>query len=114
MGAKEEFEKSLAKIGERIAEATTLTVTTTLGSYKVDAGTIKPIDGETLDLVARTVIRIDGDVTNQLPKNPAGDGTLVSKELFDYHQQAVRLGMDTRTAFMEGVAELLRAILPGK
>jgi len=64
---------------------------------------------EDVKLVARTVIRLDGDSTSVLPTKPGLDGALaVDMALYEMRQQNVQVAINYRAAILERLPGILR------
>ena len=98
---KEALKNAADKIAQYVEDAATMTVETRY--VAVGAGS------DESKLLARTIVKLDGDSETILPMKPGPDGTLVVDTVVnEMHQENVQTAIDYRTEMLERLLGLLK------
>jgi hypothetical protein len=98
---KEALKNAADKIAQYVDDAATMTVETRY--VTVGAGS------DESKLLARTIVKLDGDSETILPMKPGPDGTLVVDTVVnEMHQENVQTAIDYRTEMLERLLGLLK------
>jgi len=98
---KEALKNAADKIAQYVDDAATMTVETRY--VAVGAGS------DESKLLARTIVKLDGDSETILPMKPGPDGTLVVDTVVnEMHQENVQTAIDYRTEMLERLLGLLK------
>jgi hypothetical protein len=97
---KEALKSAADKIAKYIDDAASMTVET---KYVEIGGS-----SDTPKLLARTIVKLDGDSETILPMKPGPDGSLVVDTVVnEMHQENVQTAIDYRTEILERLLGLL-------
>jgi hypothetical protein len=108
---KQALDKWGTSFKDALNDASKLTVRTFRGKVKATFDANKKEwtverDANTV-MLAMTEISLDGDVDLFIPMDDNGK---VDTTLFEYHQKAVKDGIDARAAVIKGIADVLTSI----
>lgn len=98
---KEALKSAADKIAKYVEDAATMTVETRY--VEVGAGT------DNSKMLARTIVKLDGDSETILPMKPGPDGLLVVDTVVnEMHQENVQTAIDYRTEMLERLLGVLK------
>jgi len=98
---KEALKSAADKIAKYVDDAATMTVETRY----VELGS----GSDESKLLARTIVKLDGDSETILPMKPGPDGSLVvDTAVNEMHQENVQTAIDYRTEILERLLSILK------
>ena len=105
MATSPELKEALKSAADKIAKYVENVATMTVETRCVVVGS----GSDESKMVARTIVKLDGDSETILPMKPGPDGALMVDTLVnEMHQENVQTAIDYRTEMMERLLTLLK------
>jgi hypothetical protein len=100
---KEALKSAADKIAKYVEDAASMTVETRY----VEVGAVS----DESKMLARTIVKLDGDSETILPMKPGPDGSLVVDTVVnEMHQENVQTAIDYRTEMLERLLGILKGV----
>jgi phosphoribosylformylglycinamidine (FGAM) synthase PurS component len=104
-------------IKEYLTDLTYIDVTTLIGDPKKIKWKLDPsknikeqIADMDVTLLAKTVIELDGDITQILPGDPATGDVIINKEILQLHKESVDAAVENWDSFVKNMIEAVSQI----
>ena len=104
-------------IKEYLTDLTYIDVTTLIGDPKKTKWKLDPsknikeqIADMDVTLLAKTVIELDGDITQILPGDPATGDVIINKEILQLHKESVDAAVENWDSFVKNMIEAVSQI----
>lgn len=104
-------------IKEYLTDLTYIDVTTLIGDPKKTKWKLDPsknikeqIADMDVTLLAKTVIELDGDITQILPGDPATGDVITNKEILQLHKESVDTAVENWDSFVKNMIEAVSQI----